>query len=171
MGTKIPEILSASFWMGALLPCASATSRTIWASVVSCPTLVARMRNAPLRLMVAPNTSSPAVLVDGHALACEHRLVDAGAPRHDFAVDRHLLAGLHQQHIADLHVVDGDLLLAAVAHEMRGLGAEIDQLLDGRAGLAAASRLEVAPEQNERGDHRAGLEVEMLVPGKSAHRL
>ena len=39
-GTKMPETRSASFWIGALLACASATSLTICASVVSSPVRV-----------------------------------------------------------------------------------------------------------------------------------
>ena len=64
-GTKMPETRSASFWIGALLPWASETMRTIWASTVSVPTLVARIVNAPERLIVAPNTSSPVALPIG----------------------------------------------------------------------------------------------------------
>ena len=58
-GTKTPLITSASRWIGALLPCASCTSRTICCSTVSFPTLVASKRNAPVRFTVAPKTSSP----------------------------------------------------------------------------------------------------------------
>jgi len=45
--------------MGALEPCASWTSRMIWASTVSRPTLVASKRKAPVRFSVAPTTGSP----------------------------------------------------------------------------------------------------------------
>jgi hypothetical protein len=61
-------------------------------------------------------------------------------------------------------------VLAAVAHEMGRLGPEIDQLLDGRARLASASGLEIAPEQDERGNHGTGLEIKMLVSGIEAPR-
>src|SRR5450759_2058308 len=40
--------------MGAFEPCACWTNLIIWASIVSRPTLVARKRNEPVRLMVAP---------------------------------------------------------------------------------------------------------------------
>ena len=105
------------------------------------------------------------VLGRWHALARQHRLVDAGASLYDLAVHGDLLAGLNQQHIVDPHVVDGDLLLAAVTHEMRGLGPEIDKLLDCRARLAPAPRFEIAPEQDEGRNHRSSLEVEMLASG------
>jgi len=48
-----------------LEPCASRTSLMIWASIVSAPTLVAVYRNAPVWLIVAPMTVSPAVLTTG----------------------------------------------------------------------------------------------------------
>ena len=56
---------SASRWAGALLLCASWTSLTIWASAVSAPTALARARNAPFPLMVAPMSRSPARLPTG----------------------------------------------------------------------------------------------------------
>ena len=119
---------------------------------------------------MAPNTSSPARLADRHALARQHRLIDGGAAIDDLAIDGDLLAGLDQQDVADLHIIDGDFLLRAVPHEARGLGAEVDQLLDGGARLPAASRLEVAPEQDERRNDGAGFEIEMLIAGTAAPR-
>ncbi len=51
--------------MGALEPCASSTSRTIWARALSRPTLVASIFSNPCLLMVAPMTSSPVCLSTG----------------------------------------------------------------------------------------------------------
>ena len=56
---------SASRCPGALEFCASCTSLTICARAVSAPTLVARTRSVPVVLMVAPTTSSPALLCTG----------------------------------------------------------------------------------------------------------
>ena len=69
--------------MGGLEPCACSTRRTICASAVSAPTLVARKVNEPVVFMVAPMTSSPVLLDDRDRLAGEHRLVDrrGAAPR------------------------------------------------------------------------------------------
>ena len=58
-GTKTAATLSASFWMGARLRCASATSRTICERSVSAPTRSARITRAPVPLTVAPITRSP----------------------------------------------------------------------------------------------------------------
>ena len=61
-GTNQRATASASRWIGALDVWAWRTRRTIWASIVSRPTLVARMRNAPVWFSVAPMTTSPARL-------------------------------------------------------------------------------------------------------------
>ena len=58
-GTKMPETRSARRWTGALPVCASSTSRAIWASAVSAPTLVARTISRPPALTVAPAISEP----------------------------------------------------------------------------------------------------------------
>lgn len=47
MGTNTEDTLSAKAWMGALDICAFSTSRTIWESAVSEPTLVARTCKPP----------------------------------------------------------------------------------------------------------------------------
>ena len=59
MGTKNPEIRSASRWTWALPFWASSTSRAIWASWVSEPTRVARTTMRPPALIVAPATAEP----------------------------------------------------------------------------------------------------------------
>jgi len=64
-GTNTAEIRSASRWIGALLPCASSTRRMIRERTVSRPTWVTRKWNEPPRLMVAPTTLSPWLLVTG----------------------------------------------------------------------------------------------------------
>ena len=53
IGTNIPETLSASLAIGARELPASCTSLIISANIVSSPTLVARRRMKPLRLIVA----------------------------------------------------------------------------------------------------------------------
>ena len=59
IGTNTPATRSASRWTGALPVCAAVTSRAIWASAVSAPTLVARTTSRPPALTVAPATSAP----------------------------------------------------------------------------------------------------------------
>ena len=59
IGTKTPEMVSASRCACALPVCASSTSRAIWASWVWDPTWVARTTRRPPTLVVAPTTRSP----------------------------------------------------------------------------------------------------------------
>ena len=61
----MPETRSARRWTGALPDWASVTSRAIWASAVSLPTLVARTTRRPPALTVAPATSSPGCFSTG----------------------------------------------------------------------------------------------------------
>ena len=56
MGTNHPVTWSASRWIGARLRCASATICTIFESMVSAPTCVARMVKLPVWLTVPPIT-------------------------------------------------------------------------------------------------------------------
>ena len=65
MGTNHPVTWSASRWIGARLRCASATICTIFESMVSAPTCVARMVKLPVWLTVPPITGSPALFLTG----------------------------------------------------------------------------------------------------------
>ena len=60
-GTNHAETWSTSCCIGTLAPWASETSRTICASLVSCPIALVRSTIEPVRLSVAPATRSPAV--------------------------------------------------------------------------------------------------------------
>ena len=65
VGTKMPETLSATLAMGALVAAASETIWIIWLRVVSSPTRVARHFMKPLWLSVAAETVSPSALSTG----------------------------------------------------------------------------------------------------------
>ena len=65
MGTKIPEMRSASRWTWALPDWASSTSWAIRANWVSEPTRVARTMSRPPALTVAPVTASPSLTSTG----------------------------------------------------------------------------------------------------------
>ena len=71
-----------------------------------------------------------------------------------FAVNRHFLAGPHQDDIAQPHLLDGNVLLAPVALDARGLGLQAHQGADRAACLGARSRFEQAAHQNQRDDNR-----------------
>ncbi len=68
-GTKMPDTLSASFWIGARLRWASATMRTIRARSISAPVFSARTMSEPVPFTVAPTTLAPGPLLDGNRLA------------------------------------------------------------------------------------------------------
>ncbi len=145
--------------MGGLEPCACSTSRMICARAVSAPTLVARKVNEPVVFMVAPITSAPAALEHRHGLAGEHRFVDRRRAAHDHAVDRHLLAGAHDDQVAGDDVRHGHVDLGAAALHAGRLRLQADERLDGGAGLALGARLEQAPEQDQRDDQGGRVEV------------
>ena len=105
-------------------------------------------------------TLSPGVLGDGHRLAGHQRLVDGGLAVFDEPVDGDLLAGADPEQVADLDLVEGDVLFGAVvADAARGLGGEVEQGLDGAGGRLAGAELEDLAEQDEGGDDGGGLEV------------
>ena len=64
-GTKMAEMRSASAWIGALLPCACATARTMAANCVAWPTLVARTFSMPPAFWVPAYTVSPSPRATG----------------------------------------------------------------------------------------------------------
>ncbi len=160
-GTNTAETWSASRWMGALLPWASSTSRTICARAVSLPTRVASKRMAPILLSVAPITSSPGAFSTGSDSPVIIDSSTAVPPFDDHAVDRDLLARPDQDDIAPLHLIDRDVLLDALAHDARRLRLQAHQPPDGFAGAAVRSRLEELAQQDQGDDDRRRLEVEV----------
>ena len=75
-GTKTPEIRSASRWTAAFSFCASSTSRTMWASWVSRPTLVARTTKRPPTDDRAADHPVAGSDVDGQGLAGHGAAID-----------------------------------------------------------------------------------------------
>ena len=104
-GTKTAETRSTSRWIGAFDPCASATSRTIPASSVCAPTPTATATSLPSWFTVPAKTLSPGCFTTGSAFAGEHALVDARRARFDEPVDRHGIAGAHDEAVAGAHAL------------------------------------------------------------------
>ena len=161
IGTKTPEIRSASRWTGALPVWASVTSRPICASAVSAPTRVARTTSRPPALTVAPATSSPGSTLDRHGLAGEQRLVDRRAALLDDAVGGDLLARADDEAVADGELLDRDAA-RPVERASTSLAPELEQRLQRGAGAALGARLEVAAGEDEGGDDRGRLEVDVV---------
>ena len=99
-------------------------------------------------------------LVDGHALAREHRLIDRAGAGQDDAVDGDLVAGADEHDVAGADLIDGHvhrLGVLAVAQQMGGLGPEVEQAADGGRGAPLGARLQVAAERDEADDDEGGL--------------
>ena len=79
-GTKTDEMRSASRSTGALVRCASSTSRVICASWVSAPTRVARTTSRPDALTVEPATTSPGPTSTGTGSPVRRERSTAEAP-------------------------------------------------------------------------------------------
>ena len=78
---------------------------------------------------------------------------------HD-AIDRDLLAWPNAKLAAGCHLIERNILLAAVvAHDARGLGRQVEERADGARGLRAGLELQHLAEKHERGDDGRRLEI------------
>ena len=102
--------------------------------------------------------------LDRHRLAGQHAHVDRRAALLDDAVGGDLLAGADDEARRRPRARSiGDAALGAVGVEDRDvLGAELEQRLQRGAGAALGARLEVAAGEDERGDDRGRLEVDLV---------
>ena len=132
----------------------------IWASIVSLPTLVARMRNAPVWLIVAPITASPAVLVTGIGSPVTIDSSTAERPS-TTSPSTGIFSPGRTTTGRRRHVLDGDLDLGAVAHDPRGAGLQADQLADRLAGPGLGAGLQQPAQQDQRDDHADRFEVDL----------
>ena len=111
-------------------------------------------------------------LGERHALAREHRLVDAGGAVDHLAVDRDAVAGTDDEDVARQQQRRVDVDQAAVALDTRGLGLQAQQGLDRFRHAQPGARLEQLAKQHQR-DHRGrGLEIDVqrIEPGHGDHR-
>ncbi len=170
VGTKYPAITSATCWIGARLRCASAVMRTICASSVSLPTRSARMIKLPVMLMVPPVTFMPADFSTGHRLARHHGFVNRARSFKHHSVHGNFFARPNAQMVADMHLVERDVLLAPVLpNHARGFRRQAEQRTERARRLAARPQFEHLSQQHQRGDYRRGLKVHChrsAVPSK-----
>ena len=131
MGTNTPLILSARRAIGALLPWASCTSRTICWSAESAPTFVAASRSAG-RVHRRAKDAVARRLLDRYALAGEHGLVHGGLAALYVSITGIFSRRAHQHTVAHDHGFDWHVLLGAVAHDTSGPSLRADETLDGR---------------------------------------
>ena len=116
-GTNQAETVSASRWIGARLRCASATICAICDSSVSAPTFSASHDEAAAAVQRAADHLVAGILFDRQGFAGHHRLVDGAAALQHDPVDRQLFAGTHAQAVADLDLLDGNLLVIAAGDQ------------------------------------------------------
>ena len=101
-------------------------------------------------------------LFHGDGLAGERALVHGRRALEYHAVDRDRLAGAHAQHLAGQNGVDVDGGFGTVVgNDGRGLGRQVDERLDGAAGLGFAARLEIFAHGDERQDGAGALKVQV----------
>ena len=136
IGTKTPLIVSARRAIGALLPWASCTSRTICWSAESAPTLVATSRSAPVVFIVAPKTLSPADFSTG-TLAGEHGLVHRGLALSTVPSTGIFSPGRTSTRSPTTTESIGTSCSVPL-HDSRGPGLHPDEPLDGRVGRPVA---------------------------------
>ena len=173
IGTKTPEIRSASRWTWVLPCCASSTSRAIWASCVSRPD-PGRAHDQPAAgvdgragdLVAGPD-------LDRHRLPRQHRRVDGRRAALDDAVGRDLLARPDHEHVTDDQSVDRHPGLGEPStpsgSSATSLRPEVHQRAQRRAGPALGPALEPATGQQEGRDARGRLEVDRVEPVAALH--
>ena len=162
-GTKTAETRSARRCTGALPFCASVTRRAIWASWVSAPTRVARTTRRPPALTVAPVTASPGPTSTGTGSPVSSEASMAEVPSSTIPSVATFSPGRTTKRSPTASCVDGDALLDAVAEHGDVLGAQLQQGAQRGAGAALGPGLEVAAGEDEHGDRRGDLQVDLVA--------
>ena len=101
-------------------------------------------------------------LGDRQRLTGDHGLVDRAAPLEHGAVHRDLLSGTHPDHVADLQMLEVDLLLVTVVVDpARGRRRQIHEGPDGPGGGFTGPQFQDLPQCYEGDDDRGRLEVDL----------
>ena len=159
----MPEMRSARRWTGALPVWASSTSRAIWASAVSAPTLVARTIRRPPALTVAPAISEPGETSTGTDSPVSMLMSTALVPSSTMPSVATFSPGRTTKRSPTLSCSTGTRRSVPSASRIGDvLGAELQQGLQGGAGAALGLGLEVAPGEQEGGDDAGGLQVDLV---------
>ena len=114
--------------------------------------------------------SLPRHFFNRHRLARDHRLIDRAAALHDEPVDRHLLARPDAQQVADVDMLEGDVLLDTIFDAARGLWRKAEQRPDRCAGRGAGAELQHLTQEDQRRDHGRGLEIDRDKPSHGPKR-
>jgi hypothetical protein len=144
--------------------------RTIWASRVSAPTLVGAEGEGAGPVQGAADHLRARALRHRGGLAGDHRFVDEARAVEHGAVDGDSVAGADDEDVAGDDLGERHLDGVAVAHDPRRLGLEADEAADRLAGAAPRAGLEQAADEDQRGDHRGGLEADVDRAGRQQPR-
>ena len=90
-------------------------------------------------------------LIYGQGLSRHHRLVDRGLAAENDAVHRNGLAGQDAQYVANPHLLHGHHVFLVAVDDAGGLGREVHQLFDARAGLGHRQILQQRPQLHDEG--------------------
>jgi hypothetical protein len=138
---------------------------------VSAPTRVASHDQAAAGVDRGAGDGSPGPTSTGTGSPVSIDGVDAEVPSTTTPSVAIFSPGRTTNSVADGQLVDRDLaFLAAVAQHGDVLGAEVEQGPQRRAGPALGPRLEVAAGEDERGDRRRDLEVDVARRPSGARR-
>ena len=103
-------------------------------------------------------------LVYGDALAGERGLVDGSFALQHHAVHGNALARAHHEHVAPLHLGDGNLLLRAAPHHGGRPGGQLHQRLQRVRGFALGARLQHLSHRDQCQDRARRLKIEFVHP-------
>ena len=128
---------------------------------MSLPTFVARKRKAPVWLIVAPMTVSPASFVTGSdsPVTIDSSMVER--PSTISPSTGIFSPGRTSDDVTRHHLLDRDLDFLSVADDAGRLRLQADELADGLAGAGLRARLEQAAEEDEREDDADRLVVDL----------
>ncbi len=130
-----------------------------------------RMIRAPVPFRVPPMTAAPAVFSTGIGSPVTIDSSTALRPSITDAVDRDALAGAHAQAVADAHLGERHVALAAVGVDAaRGGRRQLQQRADGGSGAAARAQLQHLAEQHQGDDDGGRLEVDADAAVHAAER-
>ena len=140
----------------------AATICTIRASMVSLPTRSARITKLPDWLSVPPVTWSPGFFSTGTGSPVSIDSSTVLRPSSTTPSTGIFSPGRTRRRSPTCDLLERHLLVGAVvAHAARGLRREAEQGLDRAAGALARPDLEHLAEQDQRRDHRRGLEIDV----------
>ena len=158
-GTKIDETRSASRWTGAFDPWADSSSRTISDSFVFDADLRDEDHQPAVAVDRGADDLAPGADVDGHRLAGQHREVHPGRALPDDPVGGDLLSGKDHDEFPGRSSSIGTRRSTPSARTVASLAPRSSSVRAASPADDPRTRLEGLAHQDQRDDHRGGVEV------------